>query len=557
VIRRATAETWLDARPPVPYNSVRPRTELLTMPWRSILRDDRGFVPAAGSARVPGAGRLVCVWLACVLLTSCAPRLAKIETSAPSDAELSDLVRRGCYTCLTVALEGYQAAGPATRAFEVSLLLACRAKELGLPHDVAIARAREELAPLPAAWAIYLDIVGALPVDPASGDPDAAMAQRQAVRSNAGRVESWQAALRTGPASPILTAYLEMSIACAFLPRGQAEAVSGVLDSSGAVPLLDYRAGICVATHVERLAAARRTDALLVDADYALGQYALQNLEGPDTAEALERFAAARAAFPQSPSIALKTGDLNQLLEDWPAALEAYDASLALVSTHREALLGRTISLSHLARHSEAIASATRIVGLGTWFLGQAYYWRSWNQLHLHDMAAARDDVARAKPLLHEAAVWTLSGLIEWRDGQPKAAEAEFQRALEADPSACDALELLGGVRTHLGAWRGAAGAFGQAEACLGRSVAHRRALLEVRLARSRDDARAAQGIAAHERGIADDERRRAEASLNAGAAWLNAGEREEARAYLERAGTHAGTAAQAEALLGRIQGIK
>src|SRR5207247_10212173 len=62
---------------------------------------------------------------------------------------------------------------------------------------------------------------------------------------------------------------------------------------------------------------------------------------------------------------------------------EAYDAALALVPTHRDALLGRVVTLSHLSRHDDAIAAATRIIELGSWFTGEAYYWRAWNEYHV------------------------------------------------------------------------------------------------------------------------------------------------------------------------------
>ena len=41
---------------------------------------------------------------------------------------------------------------------------------------------------------------------------------------------------------------------------------------------------------------------------------------------------------------------------------------------HREALLGRTVCLTHLSRHDEAIAAATRLIELGMYHVGEAQY---------------------------------------------------------------------------------------------------------------------------------------------------------------------------------------
>src|SRR6266581_242118 len=56
----------------------------------------------------------------------------------------------------------------------------------------------------------------------------------------------------------------------------------------------------------------------------------------------------------------------------------------------RDALLGRVVTLSHLSRHDDAIAAATRIIELGSWFTGEAYYWRAWNEYHLVRVDEAR-----------------------------------------------------------------------------------------------------------------------------------------------------------------------
>jgi tetratricopeptide (TPR) repeat protein len=96
-----------------------------------------------------------------------------------------------------------------------------------------------------------------------------------------------------------------------------------------------------------------QNDSGFVDVNLELGRSALQR-ERPDH----------DGALPDSATITASIGNIHQEREEWPEALEAYDAALALVPSHRDALLGRTISVSHLLRHEDAIASANRLLEL-------------------------------------------------------------------------------------------------------------------------------------------------------------------------------------------------
>jgi tetratricopeptide (TPR) repeat protein len=78
--------------------------------------------------------------------------------------------------------------------------------------------------------------------------------------------------------------------------------------------------------------------------------------------------------------------------EEWAAALEAYDAAIALSPDHPEAMIGRTISLSRLGRPDEAIETASQVIDGGEWRRGEAFYWRGWNHLVRGDYQAAWSD---------------------------------------------------------------------------------------------------------------------------------------------------------------------
>jgi len=253
-----------------------------------------------------------------------------------------------------------------------------------------------------------------------------------------------------------------------------------------------------------------------VDVDFLLGRYAADIPQQPDQDEALRRFTAARAAFPQSPAILASLAALRRDREEWTDALEAYDAALALVPTHRDALLGRVVTLSHLSRHEDAIAAATRIIELGSWFTGEAYYWRAWNEYHLARIEDARADTDHAKGLMHNASVLVLSGMIEWHDHRFDESEAELQDALTLDAGQCEAAFLLGSVRAEQRQWLSGAAAFELAQRCYDLSVTLRGETIARITAGPGTEEGKARLIGRQQRAMTEEAQHRDEAAQNA-----------------------------------------
>ena len=458
------------------------------------------------------AGPLVIA--ACVLLSACGARPPVATTPAPDPRlEVDALVRRGCYTCLEAAFTIADAGGAADLGYEAALLLALRSKELGLPHAPWVARARE-LLPEGPDWRDYLDIVLSVPADPLSGDRDELLQEAAATRKPREVLETWRRQLTAGPGSSLFRAYLDLSLACGPLLYSQREAaMEAALQSFGNLPLVQYRVGTCGQPALLRLALEH--EPLFADVNFELARTELQR-EQADYDQALQRFRLAQAAFPASATIAAAIGMVHQQREEWPEAGEAYEEATTLVPTHRDALLGLAISLSHLSRHQDAIQAATRLIDLGFWFVADAHYWRAWNQYRLADVLTARRDIDRAKALEPTPQTLLLSGLIAWREARIDAAETEFQAALDQDYGLCDAATYLGGVRAERRRWPESLAAFQHAEQCSALSIAARRKAL-AELAATDASARSHERrIASLERAIAEAERRRDEASRNA-----------------------------------------
>ncbi len=424
-------------------------------------------------------------------------------------------MREGCFDCLRAALEVASADGDAAGAFEAASLLALRAKELGMPAGpwLDIAATQRPIGP---PWDTFAEIVAAIPPDPLGGDRETLLTHSVPRRQILNALDLWRASLRSPPGSPPFRAYLDLSLACPFAAAEEwTRTVADTLARVGPAPLILFRVGFCGAEQdAARLWALRAEQPRLIEADYALGRLALQSAHSPDEEEALRRFRSASAAFPASSTILTSIGQLLESQGEWEAALEAHDAALALVPTHRDSLLGRTIALSNLLRREEAIESATRLIDLGNWFIGQAYYWRAWNHFHLARYGAARADADHAKAAVADGAVLVLSGMIDWRERRLESAEREFVHARRTDAQQCEAASFQGAVQAERGLLVDALTTFVEARRCFDATIDLRReAIAKIEAPVAGQQARRQRE--AHERAIGDATARRDEASQN------------------------------------------
>jgi tetratricopeptide (TPR) repeat protein len=428
--------------------------------------------------------------------------------------DVEALIERGCFHCLERALALADERRLPQLAFEAAALLALRATELGMPSDAWMARART-YAGTDLERTAYLEMMTAAPPDPLRGLRDDLLVETQTrnqIQARLTAVPSWYDTLQTGSHSETFRRYLELTLICAVDRRPERmERLDALVPRLPKVPLLTFRVGVCDDRYQAQLREVRGDVAEFVDADYALGRYALRDPESPNQDEALRRFRAAAEAFPVSTAIPTAIGNLYQSWEDWPNALAAFDRALALLPSHPDARLGRVISLSSLERHDDAIASATELIDAGRWHLGQAFYWRAWNYFNVGNNAAARADADRTRTLMVNPAVFLLSGMIEWRFARRDTAETEFQEALKMDFGQCEAAFYLGGVRAELRRVPEAIAAMNQARQCFELSLAVRRKLLAESEARPGSPESKARDLARHQRSIASVEKRREE----------------------------------------------
>ena len=392
---------------------------------------------------------------------------------APAAEGVERLIRQGCYRCLEQAFAEAEAHGAATQAFEAAALLVLRSKELGLPSEPWLGHARSRAAADPSLTP-YLTMVEAIPPHAMSDDRDALFDVRGRSQARSS-LQVWRDSLHSGATSNVFRLYLDVALICGFgTLKEDDQSFSGQLDADVRSPIYQYRVGACDSAHRQRLRTLRASDGAYVDADFALGRYALDDPANPDQDEALWRLQSASAAFPRSPrsaspwAMSIAAGRNGQtrsprmtrcspLAEasrsaDWPGDFPlAPDASRGGDSNRHRADRG------------------------GQWHLGEAYYWRGWNHLGLAQHDLARSDVDRAKTLMSNAAVFVLSGVIEWRLRRLDGAEKEFESAIAIDFGECEAALDLGIVRDEQRKPVESLAAFQQARQCYDLSIALRR----------------------------------------------------------------------------------
>ena len=447
--------------------------------------------------------RLALVCVVALVLAGCAPkRIVRAAAPATPRVDVDALLRRGCFHCFERALSAAQAAGDAQRAFEAAALVVLRAKELGLPVDERI-RAMQRLLPPEPGWSELLEVITAVPSDELAGERYTRPFMDDFARRRRARdlVESWRATPDAVPGSALFRAYVSLAATCA-IERGETAGATATktLGEWADAPAIQFLAATCT-RNAALLASVRAADADFMDTEYPLGRIALEG-RVPDYDESLRHLQAAQEAFPDSIAIATALGNLRIQREEWMDALSVLDAVVARAPQYRDALLGRVVALTRLGRYQEAIAGATHIIDLGEWLLGPAYYWRAFSELQLRHLDEAAADRDRAKSLMSNAAVFLLSGLIEWGQMRLPQAEGEFQQSLTLDFGQCDAALYMGAVRNEMRKRPEAIAAFKQAIQCYDLSINVRQKAIDDIRSGAGSDAAKARLIAAQQRAI-------------------------------------------------------
>jgi tetratricopeptide (TPR) repeat protein len=449
------------------------------------------------------------------------------------------------------------------------MLIAIRERELGMFPRATFDRARQLAAALPPALpsaqalapSVLLDAAELFIGDTSGMDPEQRAEFTGRARPQLQPANPARRALDAAVATNLVADYLALAIDCEQPPLRESIDPAAVLSRRGGIPLMRFRLSMCQVPGVPaaasiRAADPRFTDTLLREARIArAGSPTL----GVDLLQVVALLTPAREAFPSSFPTTLLWADSNQSLAEFEAALSGFDNVVASAPTHRDALLGRLTSLSYMMRHEEAIAAATRLIDLGTWHIGDSYYWRAWNYYNLKNYEPAWQDVEKALTLLSNSSVYMLAGLIEYARVNLPMALQRFDRSFELDRTQCDAVWMSALVNIDQEAWAPASPKFSAAMTCFVMAAA-----------RAKDDLDRLEGVIlkgskeptprqlkqrdTYQKSILTSEERAAQSAFNAAQGYGRLGHKSLALDHVDKAIQHPKMREKAEALKAAIE---
>lgn len=513
--------------------------------------------------------RLPCAIAILVALAACSPSRRPVAAPQPSAAErlavVDAEVRAGCLDCLTDAFTEYDvlrrdpaaADGATAGAIRAAVLIAVRERELGMIDEGYLGRARAIAAAAPnvGGWLTkIIDIADALPGSRGArfASTDADFVRMRALRTNR---EAWTALVHDAAGYDEAAAYVWLALTCdsndaRATPTGELfEAVS----TFAGAPLIVYRESLCRAIDARTLESLLAANARFGEIDYSMGLSNLGARPRPNLDEAERRFQQAYAWRPRWPALTVAMAGIAMTAEDFDRARILYEETLAVDADSVDATLGDLRALTYLPRPEDAIGVSDRLLARG-WYVGDAHYWRAYNELQLSRLDAAWEDVEAAEKGLVNADVPKLAGLIAYRREHLDVAIERFTTSHDRNPFDCETRFYLGVVHAELRHWPETADGLASAAECLQHAEQDlQKETADIRASNLRDDRKARQ-IARREQQIAEGRRRIATCWFDMAVADFSLARKVEARQYAEKVVDDEQFGARAKELLARLR---
>jgi len=502
--------------------------------------------------------------IACATKVPPAAPARPAPTPAQRLASADALLRAGCLDCLVDAFGEYELLRefPAARdaatagAIRAAGLIARRERELGMVDGGYAQRARSLLtsgASVPASLATLFDVIEALPAGGGgmtrTPTSDIDLERQRMLRMNG---ERWTAVLRELAPADELGAYMWLAFACSSTElRDQTldrlfEPVAAFKDT----PLIAMKRATCRSVAPERLSELAAANPRFSELSYWLGLYAVGQRKLND---ADAQFDKAYAWREQWPSLAQSIANVAMTSEEFERALSFYDKTLEMEPKAVDALIGRVRALTFLGKADDAIATTDRLIALG-WYVGDARYWRAFNENELERYDEAWADIEAAAKLQINAEVPKLAGLIAYRRQQLDVSRAKFEQAHTRNQNDCETFFYLGIVNAELGAWVPTAEILPNAAVCL--QVNEDNYRTEIASIDASDDppARKAGKIARREQYIAKGRRQIATSYFDTAVAFYNLSRKSDAQQYAEKVAADEQFGARAKEILSRLR---
>jgi len=513
----------------------------------------------------------MCRTITFLIVLSALPACSSSKKPAAPDPHIPErltnadaLVRAGCYDCLTAAfreyttLRAYPAATEAATSGAVrsAALLAARERELGTEDGGYLQRAHELVAtndtPYQQTLVPLLEIADTLLTRGGGRQvaDEIELARMQTANRNR---EVWTDRLRTHADEDPLNAYLWLAFNCTYVPavRQNIDEWMNQLPVWRDSPLVRFKTATCGAFNGAALAALLAGDGRFVELNYFLGINA--TLRGRID-EAIDKLQLAYAWKPRWPAVTTSLGNAYLTVEEFDQAVEFFDRTLTVVSAHPDALLGKIRALTYAGRYADALSTIDALLALERWYIGDARYWRAFNEMQLARNEEAWADVELASKLLLNAEVPKLAGLIAYRRKQVDVSRARFELSRERNPTDCETGYYLGLVLAEQGVWNRTADVLVETGACLeGWEKNFNEEIARLRTS-NQPARRIERQIARREQQIAEGRRRMATSWFNVAIAYYNLARKDDARQFAERVADDEQFGERARELLSRLR---
>ena len=505
------------------------------------------------------------IFIAALQACSTAKKPAAPDPHIPERLTNADaLVRAGCYDCLLAAfreyttLRVYPAAAEAATAGAVrsAALLAARERELGTDDGGYLQRAHELVATndtrYQQALVPLLEITDTLLTRGAArqiGD-DIELTRMQTANRNR---ETWTEQLRAHADEDPLTAYLWLAFNCTYVPAVQ----QNVADWLNQLPvwretaLIRFKAATCGSFNGAALESLLQGDGRFAELNYFLGLNATLRGKLDEAVEGLEK---AYAWHPRWPAVTTSIGNVSITLEEFDQAISYFDRTLAVVAAHPDALIGKIKALTYAGRYADALTTIDELLALQRWYVGDARYWRAFNEMQLARNDAAWDDVEIASRLLINAEVPKLAGLIAYRRKQIDVARVKFEESRKRNPSDCETGFYLGVVLAEQAVWNRTAEVLVETGQCLENWERDYNSEIERLRASDAPPTRVQRQILRRQQQIADARRKMATSWFNVAVAYYQLARKDDARQYAERVADDEQFGERARELLSRLR---
>jgi tetratricopeptide (TPR) repeat protein len=511
----------------------------------------------------------------------CAPRrIGRVRATAISAPELeaglsvaAALVDKGCYVSLKKAIPIFRnlrcsslsdrIAFPFAKAL---ILMTVRGRELGILGETSIQEASRIIGESRSLQFLtpYLDLASWMYPKTRGVMKDIDTLGTVQVLNRTLKNCQVDADMRRRACSDSVLAYLYVTFRTEYAHYfGESGSLDDLIEQYRDTPLFRYRAASTYPrTDAARLQALLASDSEFYEAEYHLGELALgidepltAGQEKSDLFRAEKHFQKAQAGIPEAPLIPIYLGGICLFTEEFDKAMSYFERALKLAPSFRDALLGRSICLSYLGKHEEAIDCLKGLLAMGSYLMGESHYWLAWNFHELNDGESARMHIEEAeKRLPTDSEVFCLAGTLSLEMGHIDAADKEFTTSLEANGKNIKAVLGLGRVFALKKSWLESADFYAHAVS----AAAQQETFLADEIRRINDvDVSPVRKISLMER---KEMRRKAlveteaKASYEAAIGYLNGGQAEPALRFATKAAAHPNFKEPASHLIDRIK---